>query len=150
MDKMPSACFKSKNMFYSENWGLNPGDQIVEYITPLGIAKHFAIYLGWDHEGTEWVIENKKGHAVRLVNAAEYFGQILKIDRIQKYTGTNTDRRQLVQRALNKIGQPYNLINYNCEHFVTEVTTGLAVSRQVQNALGIGITFFLLRLLIRE
>lgn len=137
-------------MFYSNNLGLHPGDQIVEYITPLGITKHFAIYLGWDHQGTEWIIENKKGQAVRLVNASEFFGQVIKIDRIQKYTGNNTDRRKLVERALSKIGQPYNLINYNCEHFVTEVTTGQAVSRQVQNAVGLGISIFLLSLLIKE
>lgn len=137
-------------MFYAKKMGLSPGDQIVEYITALGIAKHFAIYLGWDDAGTEWVIENIKGDAVRVTKANDFFSRVIKVDRIIKHTGTNWDRKNLVQRALSKIGVPYNLINYNCEHFVTEVITGKPVSRQVQNAVAVYLSLFVFALLIND
>lgn len=121
-------------MYYSKKLGLKPGDQIVEIITPLGIAKHFAIYLGWDNTGTEWIIENKKFDAVRLIKAADYSKTVLQVSRIQKFSGNNIARKLAVQNALKKIGKPYDLINYNCEHFVTEAITGKKKSRQVENA----------------
>src|SRR6187549_2041815 len=108
-------------MHYSKRFGLNPGDQVVEIITPLGFVKHFSVYLGWDQTGTEWMIENKKFIGVRLVKASEYFKNILQISRIQKFAGNSIARKQVVQNALTKIGKPYNLIDYNCEHFVTDV-----------------------------
>ena len=37
-------------------------------------------------------------------------------------------------RAHERIGQTYNLVSANCEHFVTEVRTGRAVSLQVETA----------------
>ena len=39
---------------------------------------------------------------------------------------------EIVRRARERIGQTYNLVSANCEHFVTEVRTGLAVSLQVE------------------
>jgi hypothetical protein len=43
-----------------------------------------------------------------------------------------------VKRALDMVGQPYSLINFNCEHFSEFVQHGKARSRQVEN-FGIGI-----------
>ena len=41
---------------------------------------------------------------------------------------------EIVRRARERIGQTYNLVSANCEHFVTEVRTGSAVSLQVETA----------------
>ena len=41
---------------------------------------------------------------------------------------------EIVRRARERIGQSYNLVSANCEHFVTEVRTGRAVSLQVETA----------------
>ena len=41
---------------------------------------------------------------------------------------------EIVRRARERIGQSYNLVFANCEHFVTEVRTGRAVSLQVETA----------------
>ena len=39
---------------------------------------------------------------------------------------------EIVRRAHEKMGENYNLVLANCEHFVTEVRTGRAVSLQVE------------------
>ena len=41
---------------------------------------------------------------------------------------------EIVMRARERIGQSYNLVFANCEHFVTEVRTEMAVSLQVKTA----------------
>ena len=41
---------------------------------------------------------------------------------------------EIVRRAHEKMGENYNLVLANCEHFVTEVRTGRAVSLQVETA----------------
>ena len=41
---------------------------------------------------------------------------------------------EIVMKARERIGQTYNLVSANCEHFVTEVRTGRAVSLQVETA----------------
>lgn len=135
-------------MYYANKMGLAPGDQIVEFITPLGITKHFAMYAGWDENGVEWIIENQKFAGVRLVEARQHFQSVLKIDRIEKLQGSNAQRKQVVQNALAKLGKEYNLLNYNCEHFITESTTGMAQSSQVKTAFGILIASLIISALI--
>lgn len=120
-------------MFYAKKYNLKPGDQIVECITALGITKHFALYLGPDEYNREWIVENKKITGVRLIPAAKYFSQLISLARIEKFIGTNAERNQAVKNALKSVGKPYHLTDYNCEHFVTEVTTGKSESKQVQN-----------------
>ena len=46
-----------------------------------------------------------------------------------RYTG-----RRAIMRAYYRLGESYDLISRNCEHFVTEVRTGAKQSIQVQNA----------------
>ncbi len=78
--------------------------------------------------------ENHKFDGVRIVPAREYFKSVKAIDRIEKFKGTNAERKQAIQRAIRKAGTPYDLINYNCEHFANEVATGKAFSSQVETA----------------
>ena len=48
-------------------------------------------------------------------------------------------REEIIQRARQRIGQDYHLLYANCEHFVTEVRTGSAVSLQIETARLLGI-----------
>ncbi len=121
-------------MTYASRYGLRPADRIVEAITILGISKHHCIYLGSDHYGIEWIAENYKFKGVRLVKAADYFKSILKIERIQRFHGSPRQRKEAVKRALISVGQPYSLIDFNCEHFAEYVQYGRRKSRQVENA----------------
>ena len=48
-------------------------------------------------------------------------------------------REEIIQRARQRIGQDYHLLYANCEHFVTEVRTGSAVSLQIETVRDWGI-----------
>jgi uncharacterized protein YycO len=117
--------------------GILPCDTIIVPKSGFNIVQHFAVYIGQDFYGRDILIENKAGHGVRLVYADNFFNEAPTITRIEKFTGTNYERYDKVKRALQKIGKPYNLINYNCEHFAREVRTGIPSSAQVGTALGI-------------
>lgn len=124
---------KSRPCSYASRYNLQPGDRLIEPIFQTGIAKHHSIYLGADEQGLEWIAENHKFHGVRLVKANEFFrgGQTYEIKR---FNGSRFDRLRSVSRALSVVGKPYELINYNCEHFASYVQTGNAASSQVENA----------------
>ena len=47
--------------------------------------------------------------------------------------------QEAIDRARERIGEDYNLLWSNCEHFVTEVRTGTAQSIQVQNAVKVAV-----------
>lgn len=132
-------------MYYTTKYNLRPGDVVKEAIFLTGLSKHYAIYLGIDNKGNEWVAENHKFDGVRLVPAANFFSSSKKYDVIA-FRGTEQQRQVAVRRALEKVNAPYNLITYNCEHYATYVQTGNAVSSQVKNALtiaGISLLAFL-------
>lgn len=114
---------------------LKPGDEIIVPKSSFNIVKHHALYLGFDVYGTDWIIENNFNEGVRLLTAEQFFFINPKVNNIHKFTGSNDLRKKTVQNALLKIGTPYNLINYNCEHFTNDVLTGKVESRQVGVAL---------------
>jgi len=113
---------------------LKSGDEIIVPKSGLNIVQHHALYLGLDEQGTDWIIENAYGVGVRLVTADNFFKLNPHINEIRIFTGDSQERRQLVERALRKIGQPYNLIDYNCQHFTSEIKTRTKRSRQVETA----------------
>lgn len=112
-------------------YNLKPGDRIVEPLFQTGLTKHHAIYLGSDKNGIEWIAENNKFKNVQLLPAIQFFASVRQIDRIERFNGSNSKRLEVVQRALKLAGKPYDLINYNCEHFVNEAITEKATSSQV-------------------
>ena len=58
---------------------------------------------------------------------------MIEITRIERFPGMEYDRRLAVQNALKKLGQPYDLINYNCQHYANEIQHGRVESDQVNN-----------------
>ncbi len=115
--------------------GLLPADRIVVPKSGLRIVQHHALYLGQNHLGVDLIAENKIGFGVRLVTATDFFKDVIEVTRIEKFNGTNYQRKIAVQKALNKLGQPYHLIDYNCQHFVNEIQYGRIESEQVKNSL---------------
>jgi hypothetical protein len=111
--------------------GLLPADRIVVPKSGLRIVQHHALYLGQNHLGVGLIAENKIGFGVRLVTAADFFKDVIEVTRIEKFNGTNYQRKIAVQKALNKLGQPYHLIDYNCQHFANEIQYNLIISDQV-------------------
>ena len=116
-----------------------PGDRIVEPKSNLRLVQHHAIYLGADLRGTDWIIENKIGYGVRLVTANEYFKSVIEVTRFERFSGDGYQRRLAVQRALDQVGQPYSLINFNCEAFANYVQHGHTKSDQVTTGLMFGL-----------
>ncbi|MFY9307706.1 MAG: lecithin retinol acyltransferase family protein [Bacteroidia bacterium] len=102
-------------------FNLQPGDRVVVPKSQWQLVQHHALYLGCDDYGNHYMCENVIGIGVRLVSVAEFLNGVTQITRIEKFTGNDYERKAVVQKALSKLGQPYNLINYNCESFVNEV-----------------------------
>lgn len=130
-------------------FGLKPADRMVVPKSFWQVIQHHVIYLGQDEYGRDWVVENLFGLGVKVKLADEFFSGITEVKRIEKFRGNNYDRKIAVQKALQKVGASYNLINYNCEHFANEVQNGRASSRQILVGisaglvvLGLGIWFF--------
>lgn len=134
-------------MMYAKKYSLLPGDDIKEDIFQTGLTKHHGVYLGVDNAGTEWVAENHKFVGVRLVRAQDYFRPSKKY-LVVPFKGGHTAREAAVKRALAKLGAPYNLINFNCEHYASYVQTGRAESKQVGNAIAVAFATLVLILAV--
>src|SRR5690242_18620661 len=117
-----------------EELGLLPVDRIVVPKSGLNVVQHHAIYLGQSHQGVDLIAENKIGYGVRIITAEEFFRDVTQITRIKRFNGNNYQRKLAIQKALSKAGKPYDLINYNCEHFADDIQHGIPKSSQVANA----------------
>jgi hypothetical protein len=82
------------------------------------------------------VAENKIGFGVRLVTADNFFKNVIEVTRIERFNRNNCERKVAVQKALNKLGQPYHLIGYNCQHFANEIQHNLIKSDQIDELFG--------------
>ncbi len=114
-----------------KQFGLLPADRIVVPKSGLRIVQHHALYLGKNHFGVDLIAENKIGFGVRLITAEDFFKDVIEVTRIERFKGNNYQRKVAVQKALNKLGQPYQLINYNCQHFANEIQYNIVKSHQV-------------------
>lgn len=119
------------------HFNLQPGDRIVVPKSEWQLIQHHALYLGCDDFGNHYICENVAGIGVKLTKVKDFFNGVSNITRIEKYVGNNYDRKIIVQNALLKLGQPYSLINYNCESFVNEILTENRHSKQVRNVFGL-------------
>lgn len=119
---------------YASKFGLQPADRIKQPIFQTGLTKHHSIYLGIDQYGQEWVSENHKIHGVRLVKAEDFFKED-NCYTIVPFQGRYQLRIAAVKRALSVLGKPYELIQYNCEHYASYVQTGKAESTQIITAI---------------
>jgi len=129
---------------------LKPGDSVTVPKSAFNMVQHYAVYLGYDYEGTHWMIENVAGRGVVLTRAVDFFTANPSVNKVVPFGGTNEERRLIVQKALYSVGQPYNLINYNCEHFATGLQTGKARSRQVEVAFIAAALLLVIGLAFRE
>lgn len=129
---------------------LKPGDRVVIPKSGVELIQHHALYLGYDSNGNHFMCENVIGEGVKLTRVCVFFNGTKRITRIEKFKGENNERKKVVQVALAKLGQPYNLINYNCESFVNEVLLRKPHSKQVQNAFGLLGLGLLIALIIKN
>jgi Lecithin retinol acyltransferase len=116
---------------------LKPADKIIVPKSQFNLVQHHAIYLGKDHFGEDLIAENIVGKYVCITPASEFFATNPIITDMEPFVGDNLERRRAVERALQLMGKPYDLINFNCEHFANEVQTGIAFSSQVRIGVGV-------------
>lgn len=136
---------------------LLPADRIIVPKSGLRIVQHHAIYLGQNYQGQDLIAENKIGFGVKLVTADDFFKDVIEVTRIERFNGSNYERKTAVQKALDKLGQPYHLIDYNCQHFANEIQYNLIKSDQVDGlfeglkvAAGVALVFGLLNLITND
>lgn len=120
-------------MTLAELNGLKPGDSIRVPFFPTELTKHHAVFL-IDDDGQELFAENVWLKGVQLITAADFFAGFRGRFYIDRFEGDDSQRQAVVQRIAHRIGTPYHLLNYNCEHFVNEVKYGRVESVQVKNA----------------
>lgn len=118
-------------------WNLKPADRIVVPKSDLRFVQHHAIYLGKDANGTDWIAENKIGKGVQIVTAIEFFNDVIGITRVEPFRGSETERINAVKNAIALIGNKYNLLQFNCEHYANVVQQKQVVSNQVTAGLGL-------------
>lgn len=114
---------------------LKPADRIIVPKSGLEIVQHHAIYLGQNKYGEHLIIENKIGYGVRVVTIDVFLKNVSVITDIKKFKGSNYDRKIAIERALKNHGQPYDLINFNCEHFSNKVQHNVVESFQINRFL---------------
>lgn len=133
-------------MKYARIYNLKAGDRIVEPLFQTRLSKHHVLYLGWDKNFQEWIAENHSLFGVRIIRAEDYFATVKRIDRIERFHGSDYERQRIVNRAIALQGKSYNLISYNCEHFVNDAIHSKSESKQVTNGLlvTLGIVAFLI------
>lgn len=128
--------------FYLET--LQPADRLVIPKSGLNMVQHHAIYLGKDNNGNRIYIENAVGRGVQVVNEAYLFRDGYEITRVELFTGNQYQRNSAIQLAMQLIGKPYNLLNFNCEHYANTVQHRKSYSNQVSIGLGLGLFAFVL------
>lgn len=129
---------------------IKPGDEIIVPKSGWNLAQHHAVYIGADINGNDWIIENNVTDGVRIITAEKFFSLAEQINKINRFPGSNIERKALVQRALLTVGKPYNLINYNCQHFTSELLTGEPKSYQINNTVVALIAIFLIGIAFSE
>lgn len=133
-------------LHFIQQYGLRTGDRIVTDKGPL--SRHHSIFVQIPGRVPQ-VAENQAGKGVQYTTLEEFLARVgnSKI-RIEKFNGTKADRENVIPRIDALIGTPYNLVNFNCEHFANLIQNGAAVSKQVGAvvlgvvAIGIGLLVF--------
>jgi len=122
---------------------LRIGDRMVR--TKGGVlSKHHVLYAGfWDNQ--HLIAENQIGYGVRYITLNQFLNEG-EIERVEYYNYNEDSQTKIIHRINQKVGTSYSLLNYNCEHFVNEILTGIVESKQIKTgiALGIGFTLCLL------
>lgn len=99
---------------------------------------HVGFFAGVDMLGQQWVIHNAKNDCVRW-DLLETFATGLPISLVKRASG-RVEGNAILTRAQAFLGRQFDLINFNCEHFVTQVLANESSSPQLRSAM-VGVAF---------
>jgi len=107
---------------------LQQGD-VIKRPGPWG-TNHVGLFGGTDFLGRGWVIHNAKDDCVKWEDL-ETFAAGSMVSLVRRAANAQ-EGFAVVSRAASLSGTKFDLINFNCEHFVTYALAGEAVSRQLR------------------
>lgn len=115
---------------------LKIGDRLVR--TKGGIlSKHHVLYAGyWNNQHI--IAENQMGFGVQYITLNQFLNEG-GFDRAEYNNYNDESQTEIIRRINQKIGAKYSLIEYNCEHFVNDILTGIAESKQIKTGIAVGI-----------
>ena len=138
---------------WAHRLGLQQGDRLLTPKSNFQVVRHHSLYVGVDAVGEAWVIENVVNQGVKWTRLDHLIQRAGYQPEVERFRGTYAQRTLVVNRALDRLGLPYNVLSYNCEHFVNEVQHGRRHSSQVDsamNVLGGALTFMLIVAVVRN
>ena|ERR1700741_1946816 len=128
-------------MSYTEQFviqnNLQPADAILLKKKFMGMLDHFAVYIGRDMYTNQPLFAANYLEGVQILKNHEvnHFLSTLVPEKIERFSGTQVQRKQAVDRAIKMVGKAtYNLITNNCEHYKNFVQFGKKYSAQVDVA----------------
>ena len=127
---------------------LSQGDRIITPKSYLRIIKHHALYLGANTKGEHFICENVIGKGVILTRVKDFFIKNFEVSKIERFVGTDFERKVVIEKAISKLGTNYDLWNFNCESFTNEILHGKRFSNQVNNAFIILTAIFSISLIL--
>jgi hypothetical protein len=118
---------------------LDLGTRLVR--TKKGIfSRHHVVYVGYIN-GIPMVVENQQGKNIQYIPLSQFLNEGI-LERVESFQGSEYQRNRIIPRINECLGRSYSLILFNCEHFATFILTGQKESRQVQNAVAVGLAAF--------
>ena len=116
-------------MSVSDFYNLSPGDRVLIPKSPFQLVQHHGICAG-----NSFFYENVIGKGVVRTHENVFFAGVQKITAIHRFAGSPQQLYLAMQRAKSLLGQPYQLLTFNCEHYANYVLSGESRSQQVENA----------------
>ncbi len=132
-------------VFIEQN-NLRTGDRIITEKGPL--SRHHSIVVAFPGS-VPLIAENLAGRGVQYITLEDFLQRTGSSKMwIQGFPRSEAARDGVVAQINALIGNPNNLVSFNCEHFANLIQNGVAVSKQVDAAIlgaaviGIGLLAF--------
>jgi hypothetical protein len=106
---------------------LERGD-VIKRPGPWG-TDHLGLFAGFDQLGRGWVIHNAKDERVKW-DLLEAFAAGSPVSLVRRAVNVY-EIEAIFARAQELLGRQFDLVNFNCEHFVTVALAGKAASPQL-------------------
>ncbi|MGD1845757.1 MAG: hypothetical protein ACFB10_10235 [Salibacteraceae bacterium] len=110
---------------------LQTGDILIRNNAVLG--NHYGIYIG-ELNGTVIVAENRNSSGIRFVTYHKFLDG-KKLVGCERFDGKEEDRKLVLPFLEKLIGEDYDLVKFNCEHFSSSLNERVA-HRQTRKSLG--------------
>lgn len=109
---------------------MQTGDILIRTNSVLG--NHYGIFIG-ELNGTVIVAENRKSCGIRFVTFHKFLDG-KKLAGIERFDGKEEDRKLVLPFLEKLIGEDYDLVKFNCEHFSSNFTE-YSANRQTKRSL---------------